>query len=184
MYKEAVKKAQGIENKKVGFNLQIPNLLKAEFEHQCKKDNVTVTSMIISLMEVGLVESYLSSIPKVEILLSDLKHILNSEDIYLPNPIEKNHPMFLTTVSEDDFKKLMRIYLDLSLAIDEFQEINHLYAGMNFSYKFEALNLMESVKSYINRIARNMGKRDEFNAVQSEYNDIALEKFNLEINED
>ena len=48
MYKQAVKQAQSADSKKVGFNLQIPNYLKGEFEHQCKQDNVTVTSMIIS----------------------------------------------------------------------------------------------------------------------------------------
>ncbi|MBU0721792.1 hypothetical protein KJ877_10645 [bacterium] len=178
MYKQAVQKAQTVENKKVGFNLQIPNLLKAEFEHQCKEDNVTVTSMITSLMEVSLVESYLATAPKVEALLFDLKNLLNSEDIFLPNPIAKSHPMFSKTVSEDDFKKLMTIYLELSLAIDEFQELHHLHSGIDFSYKFEALGLMESVKSYIERIARNMDKRDAFNAVQEEYMDIVREKFN------
>ncbi|MDX9756186.1 hypothetical protein [Sulfurimonas sp. RIFOXYB12_FULL_35_9] len=184
MYKQALQKAQGAENKKVGFNLQIPNLLKAEFEHQCKKDDVTVTSMIISLMEVSLVESYLSSVPKVQELLSDLKYILNSEDIFLPNPISDSNPMFSKTVSEDDFEKLMKIYLELSLAINEFKETNHVYIGMDFSYKFDALNLMDSATACIRRIARNMDKKDEFNAVQGKYNDIVLEKFNLNMKDE
>lgn len=178
MYKQAVKKAQSAESKKVGFNLQIPMDFKSEFERQCKQDNVTVTSMILSLMEVSLVESYLATVPKAEIALSDLKKILNSEDIFLPNPISKNNPMYSKTVSDIDFKKLMEIDLELALAIDEFKDIHHLYTGDQHSYKYEPLNLMESSRSYIRRISANMNKQDEFNVIQEKYMDITLERFN------
>jgi hypothetical protein len=177
MYKEAVKKAQNVDGKKVGFNLQIPSYLKGEFEHQCKQDNVTVTSMIISLMEVSLVESYLSTVPKVEKALSDLKKVLNSDDIFIPYAISKDNPMYSTTVSEADFSKLMEIDLALALGIDEFNDYYHIAINSPFSHRVEALNLLESARSYIKRISHNMDKREEFNAVQEEYMDITMKKF-------
>lgn len=176
MYKQAVKQAQSADSKKVGFNLQIPNYLKGEFEHQCKQDNVTVTSMIISLMEVSLVESYFSTFPKVENALSSFKKIVNSDDIFIPNPILQDNPMFSKTVSENDFLELIKIDLELALGIDEFCDYYNLHIGSEYSYRQEALNLLESARSYIRRISQNMDKRDEFNAVQEEYMDITMKK--------
>ncbi|MDY0123453.1 hypothetical protein [Sulfurimonas sp.] len=177
MYKEAIKKAQSAEIKKVGFNLQIPSNLKSEFENQCKQDNVTVTSMIISLMEVSLIESYLTAISKIESALFDLKKVLNSEAIFIPNPIASDNPMFSKTVSEDEFKKLMKIDLELALGIDEFKEHFKTDIFGEYLYMHEALNMLESARSYIRRISSNMNKKDEFNAVQEEYMDITLKNF-------
>ncbi|MDD5400240.1 MAG: hypothetical protein PHQ93_03510 [Sulfurimonas sp.] len=180
MYKMAIKKAQSADIKKVGFNLQIPSDLKFEFEKQCKQDNVTVTSMIISLMEVSLVESYLATVSRIENALANLKKVLNSEDIFIPNPITSDNPMFSKTVSESDFKKLMEIDLELALGIDEFKEYFKIDIFGEAPYIYEALSLLESSRSYIRRIARNMNKRDDYNAVQEHYNDIVFQKFNLE----
>lgn len=180
MYKMAVKKAQSADIKKVGFNLQIPSDLKFEFENQCKQDNVTVTSMIISLMEVSLVESYLAAVPRVENALANLKKVLNSEDIFIPTPITSDNPMFSKTVSEDDFKKLMEIYLELALGADEFKEHFKIDIFGEAPYIYEALNMIEASKSYIYKIARNMNKRDDYNAVQEQYGNIVLQRFKQE----
>ena len=71
-------------------------------------------------MEVSLVESYFSTFPKVENALSSFKKIVNSDDIFIPNPILQDNPMFSKTVSENDFLELIKIDLELALGIDEF----------------------------------------------------------------
>lgn len=176
MYKQAVKMAQGAENKKVGFNLQIPNNLKAEFDYKCKQDGVTVTSMIISLMEISLAESYLNDFPKLETALFDFRIIVNSEEIYMPNPIAHNHPMYSTKVAESDFSKLMDIDIELALGIDDFRELHHLHLGSDFTYRYVTLNSLESARSYIRRISTNMDKVDAYNAAQEKYENILKEK--------
>lgn len=52
--KKAISLAKSGDEKRVGFNLQIPATLKAEFEHFCKANNVKVTAMILALMQTAL----------------------------------------------------------------------------------------------------------------------------------
>lgn len=177
MLKQALQKSKQEEEKKVSINFQVPYNLKEEFDKLCRDNSVSLTSMLNSLMQVSLVESYLTAVPKVENALSDLKKLLNSEDVFIPNPIVSDNPMFSKTVSEDDFKKLMKIDLELALGIDEFKDHFKINTYGEYSYMNEALNMLESARSYIRRISRNMNKENDFNAVQEEYFDITLKKF-------
>lgn len=54
--KKAISLAKGNDAKRVGFNLQIPVELKTKFEEFCKNNDVKVTAMILSLMEMALEE--------------------------------------------------------------------------------------------------------------------------------
>lgn len=48
--------AKGSEEKKVGFNLQIPSSLKEEFEQFCKLNGVSMTAMINGLLQATMEE--------------------------------------------------------------------------------------------------------------------------------
>lgn len=52
--KKAISLAKGSDEKRVGFNLQIPATLKSEFELFCKANDVKVTAMILALMQTAL----------------------------------------------------------------------------------------------------------------------------------
>ena len=54
--KKAISLAKGNDEKRVGFNLQIPATLKSEFELFCKANDVKVTAMILALMQTALDE--------------------------------------------------------------------------------------------------------------------------------
>jgi len=56
MLEKALKKAKKDEVTKVPINFQAPIDLKEDFEKMCKSHKVSVTSMLISLMEVALEE--------------------------------------------------------------------------------------------------------------------------------
>ena len=68
MLKQALQKSKQEEEKKVSINFQVPYNLKEEFDKLCRDNSVSLTSMLNSLMQVSLVESYLTAVPKVEML--------------------------------------------------------------------------------------------------------------------
>lgn len=79
--KKAISLARGSDEKRVGFNLQIPAILKSEFEHFCKDNGVKVTTMILALMqtmvdEVKEKEALISEIEKDIALLDNQRDIL------------------------------------------------------------------------------------------------------------
>ena len=56
MLERALMKAKRGEEKKVSINYQVPSSLKEDFDKLCKDNNVSVTAMLNSLMEVALEE--------------------------------------------------------------------------------------------------------------------------------
>ena len=57
MLKEALKKAKREEEKKVSINFQVPFSLKESFDALCRSNEVSLTAMLNSLMEVSIEES-------------------------------------------------------------------------------------------------------------------------------
>ncbi|WP_428738892.1 hypothetical protein [Sulfurimonas sp.] len=57
MLNEALKKAKKDEEKKVSINFQVPSSLKEEFDKLCRDNEVSLTAMLNSLMEVTIEES-------------------------------------------------------------------------------------------------------------------------------
>ena len=73
--KKAISLAKGSDEKRVGFNLQMPATLKAEFEQFCKINEVKMTAMILALMRTALNEDKekKDAIDKLEFNLSQLE---------------------------------------------------------------------------------------------------------------
>ena len=57
MLEKALQKAKQGDEKKVSINFQVPISLKEEFDALCKKNSVSLTAMLNSLMEVVLQDS-------------------------------------------------------------------------------------------------------------------------------
>lgn len=57
MLNKAIKLAKGSEEPKVGLSVQVPKSLKDEFESICKENNVSMSSMLLSLIHVAVEES-------------------------------------------------------------------------------------------------------------------------------
>ena len=55
-FQEALKKAKQSDEEKVGLNIKIPIGLKNTFDTICKKNNVSMTNMMLSLIEVAIEE--------------------------------------------------------------------------------------------------------------------------------
>ena len=55
-FQEALKKAKQSDEEKVGLNIKIPISLKEKFETICKKNEVSMTNMMLSLIEVAIEE--------------------------------------------------------------------------------------------------------------------------------
>jgi len=53
---KAISLAKGSDEKRIAFNLKIPETLKSDFEKFCKKNNVKVTAMLLALMQTALDE--------------------------------------------------------------------------------------------------------------------------------
>lgn len=181
MYKEALKKAQSAEQKKVGFNLQLPVGLKRDFEKLCKADSVSVTSMIVSLMEVALEESALSMEPFIEQSINSLKKLLNTDNVFYPNPIQLDNPMYSTTVSKDEWKQLLNIYKDLSNAQHTFVATYGPSDLVKYTiYQQNIINNVEAAKRYIEQIAKNMKSYNDIQNIQDEIMDTLLKKLKEE----
>lgn len=84
--------AKGSEDKKVGFNLQIPASLKEEFEQFCKNNNVSMTAMLNTLMKTTLqevkgLENYaeptlelVEKVQQLQYMIDDMNHQLDNND--------------------------------------------------------------------------------------------------------
>ena len=57
MLNRALSKAKKEGGKKIPINFQVPGELKEQFENLCKKNEVSVTSMLTGLMETALEEA-------------------------------------------------------------------------------------------------------------------------------
>lgn len=57
MLSKAIKLAKGSEEPKVGLSVQVPKSLKDEFESICKENSVSMSSMLLSLIQVAVEES-------------------------------------------------------------------------------------------------------------------------------
>ncbi len=57
MLSKAIKLAKGNEEPKIGLSVQVPKNLKDEFENICKENNVSMSSMLLSLIQVAIDES-------------------------------------------------------------------------------------------------------------------------------
>lgn len=57
MLKRALNKAKKGDDKKVNINFQVPSTLREEFDKLCKDNNVSLTSMLNSLIEVAIEEN-------------------------------------------------------------------------------------------------------------------------------
>lgn len=73
--KKAISLAKGSDEKRVGFNLQMPSILKLEFEQFCKANEVKMTAMILALMRTALDEEKEKddAIDKIEFKISQLE---------------------------------------------------------------------------------------------------------------
>ena len=56
MYKSALLKSKSINELKIGLSVQVPKGLKDEFESICKENNVSMSSMLLSLIYVVVEE--------------------------------------------------------------------------------------------------------------------------------
>lgn len=56
MLKKAIDLAKGNEEPKVGLSVQVPKSLKDDFENICKDNNVSMSSMLLSLIQVAVDE--------------------------------------------------------------------------------------------------------------------------------
>lgn len=181
MYKQALKKAQNAEQKKVGFNLQLPVGLKKDFEKLCKANGVSVTSMIVSLIEVTLEESALAMEPLVEKSIDNLKKILNEDNVFYPNPIGLDNPMYSRKVSKDEWKQLLNIYKDLTTAEYNFVENYGPSDIVEYSiYQQNVINSIEQSKRYIEQIARNIKCDQDIQNIHDEMMDKFVEKLKKE----
>jgi len=61
LLKNALKNAKRSDEDKVGLNIKVPVSLKNEFDTLCKKHGVSMTSMMLSLMETAIDEDQKSS---------------------------------------------------------------------------------------------------------------------------
>lgn len=52
MLSKAIKLAKGTEEPKIGLSVQVPKSLKDDFENICKDCNVSMSSMLLSLIQV------------------------------------------------------------------------------------------------------------------------------------
>jgi len=181
MYKKAKAKAQRAEQKKVGFNLQLPVGLKKDFEKLCKADGVSVTAMIISLIEVTLEESALAMEPLVEQSINSMKNILNEDNVFYPNPIGLDNPMYNRKVTKDEWKLLLDIYRDLTQAEHNFVSIYGPSDLVTYSiYQQNVINSIESTRRYIEQIAKNIKARKDIETVQDEIMDGLIKKLKKE----
>ncbi len=56
MLNKAIKLAKGTEEPKIGLSVQVPKSLKDDFENICKENNVSMSSMLLSLIQVAVDE--------------------------------------------------------------------------------------------------------------------------------
>ena len=177
MYKQALKKAQSAEQKKVGFNLQLPVGLKKDFEKLCKANSVSVTSMIVSLIEVALEESALAMEPLVEQSINSLQKVLNEENVFFPNPIQLDNPMYSRKVSKDEWKLLLDIYRDLNNAEHAFVENNGPAELVGYTvYQQNIINSIEQSRRYIEQIAINIKCDKDIQNIHDEILDAYLKE--------
>jgi len=181
MYKKARKKAQNAEQKKVGFNLQLPVGLKKDFEKLCKADGVSVTSMIVSLIEVTLEESTLAMEPLVEQSINSMRNILNEENVFYPNPIALDNPMHNRQVTKDEWKLLLDIYQDLTQAEHNFVSNYGPSDLVTYTvYQQNVINSIEKSRRYIEQIGRNIKCDKDIQSIHDETLDRILKKLQKE----
>ena len=122
MLSRALSKAKKEGGKKVPINFQVPSQLKEDFEHLCKTNEVSLTSMLIALMETAIEEAqgvYFEMNPDVLITLNNkIEELESFIDLhyhteepgskYLNDDVDKN-PQGLQDL-EDAERELSRLY--------------------------------------------------------------------------
>ena len=71
MLSKAIKLAKGTEEPKIGLSVQVPKSLKDEFENICKDNNVSMSSMLLSLIQVAIEESKENNEPNTVLDISN-----------------------------------------------------------------------------------------------------------------
>lgn len=120
MLQRALSKAKREGGKKVPINFQVPGELKEQFEELCKKNGVSITSMLTGLMETAIEEAqgiyYEVDASSLLSLHNRMKEINNDLEAFYqhygfpfdPAKVEDKH------------------YFDFKNLIDEKERINHI----------------------------------------------------------
>jgi len=85
MLKKAIELAKGTEEPKVGLSVQVPKNLKDEFEKICKTNDVSMSSMLLSLIQVAVNENH-----EKEEKLNDIQSQIHQLEFKL-EPLQKIH---------------------------------------------------------------------------------------------
>ena len=137
--------------------------------------------MIVSLMELALEESSLSMEPKIEQAIESLKKVLKTDDVYFPNPIQLDNPMYSQTVSKDEWKELLSIYKDLLIAEHTF--VSEYGPQDEIEYTANQENIMKhltAAQRFILQISRNMNNDKDIQTIQDEIMDEILKRLKEE----
>ncbi len=81
MLSKAIKLAKGTEEPKIGLSVQVPKSLKDEFETICKENNVSMSSMLLSLIQVAIDESNTEN-RSISDMQSELKKLYQARKSY------------------------------------------------------------------------------------------------------
>jgi glutathionyl-hydroquinone reductase len=109
MLERALQKAKQGDEKKVSINFQVPISLKEEFDALCKKNSVSLTAMLNSLIEIALEESKtttqnIASISQLKNTIMEMNSLIkdhvNEEDIGFD-------PQDIKAAAESQLKKLV-----------------------------------------------------------------------------
>lgn len=60
MLSKAIRLAKGTEEPKIGLSVQVPKSLKVEFENICIKNGISMSSMLLSLIQVAVDEDLIA----------------------------------------------------------------------------------------------------------------------------
>ena len=123
MLRKVLSKAKTVEEEKVGVSFQIPKTLKKEFDILCAKHNVTITSMLQSLIEVAISEDKgEKDYFEIEALLN-----LNSKIVNLQNKINGYYYIDEHGNKELDIDYAIEVRMRLSGMQDELERLTYLY---------------------------------------------------------
>ena len=108
MLEKALQKAKKGDEKKVSINFQVPISLKEEFDALCKKNSVSLTAMLNSLMEVTLEESKTTT-PDIA-SINELKNTIMEMNSLIKERISETDigfdPQDIKAAAESQLKKL------------------------------------------------------------------------------
>jgi hypothetical protein len=109
MLEKALQKAKQGDEKKVSINFQVPISLKEEFDALCKKNSVSLTAMLNSLMEVALEESKTTNTNNMQTISELQNTIMEMNNLIQQNVDETDvgfNPQDIKAAAESQLKKL------------------------------------------------------------------------------